>query len=135
MSAPVTLGTGVRLPWRHRLVPLVAVLAGRLLARLKPHRLRRVLTVLRRGARAATFDEALVARQHVVTVSTLCAGRYCLQRSLAAAILCRLRGTWPAWCTGVRTAPFYAHAWIAVDGVPVGENVSSLVPMMTVGPR
>ncbi|WP_407702265.1 lasso peptide biosynthesis protein [Streptomyces specialis] len=29
-------------------------------------------------------------------------------------------GSWPTWCTGVRVAPFRAHVWGEVDGVPVG---------------
>lgn len=44
------------------------------------------------------------------------------QRSLAVALFCRIHGVWPTWCTGVRTAPFRAHAWIEVDGVPMGES-------------
>lgn len=137
MSAPVTLDEGVRLPVWRRGAPLVAVFLGRLLAPLKPHRIRRVLEFLRRGAAPATFEQALLARQHVVAVSTMCAGRYCLQRSLAAAILCRMRGGWPTWCTGVRTSPFYAHAWIAVDGVPVGEphGTAGLRALMVVDPH
>ncbi|GAA2568309.1 hypothetical protein GCM10010304_01970 [Streptomyces roseoviolaceus] len=35
--------------------------------------------VSRRGARPARYDEALRDRQDVTAVSTLCAGRYCLQ--------------------------------------------------------
>jgi hypothetical protein len=23
-----------------------------------------------------------------------------------------MRGVWPTWCTGVRTPPFSAHAWV-----------------------
>ncbi|GGS14184.1 hypothetical protein GCM10010252_62030 [Streptomyces aureoverticillatus] len=61
---------------------------------------------------AAGYEEALRARQEVTTVSTLCAGRYCLQRSLATALLCRMRGHVPTWCSGVRTTPFGAHAWV-----------------------
>ncbi|MFD0889369.1 lasso peptide biosynthesis B2 protein [Streptosporangium algeriense] len=32
-----------------------------------------------------------------------------------------MRGHWPTWCTGVRTSPFAAHAWVQTDGRPVGE--------------
>lgn len=109
------------LPWRQRLVPLAAVAAAKLLARCRPRRIRIFLQLARRGARPATNEQAQQARQAVVSVSLLCAGQYCLQRSLAAALLCRARGTWPTWCTGVRTNPFAAHAWIEVDGQPIGE--------------
>ncbi|GHE38183.1 hypothetical protein GCM10018785_04770 [Streptomyces longispororuber] len=121
MSAPVALAARDRLPVRRRPLPLLAVAAARVLARAKPARVRKVLEAVRRGARPATADEALAARKDVVSVSLRCAGQACLQRSIAAALLCRARGTWPTWCTGVRTSPFEAHAWIEVAGRPVGE--------------
>ncbi|RLL69860.1 lasso peptide biosynthesis B2 protein [Streptomyces sp. Z26] len=121
MSAPVTLDGRRRLPWHRRFAPLLAVAAARVLARTSPARLRTVLEHVRRGAAPATAGEALAARGDVVAVSLRCAGQACLQRSVAAALLCRARGVWPTWCTGVRTSPFAAHAWIQVDGEPVGE--------------
>ncbi|MBL1068047.1 lasso peptide biosynthesis B2 protein [Streptomyces sp. 7-21] len=113
------------------------VLAARLVARLPPRRIRAVLRAVRRGARAATHAEALRARRDVTATSTRCAGRYCLERSLAAALLCRLRGTWPTWCTGVRTPPFSAHAWIEAEGSPVGEprGIARFTPLIRVPPR
>ncbi|GAA1963555.1 lasso peptide biosynthesis B2 protein [Amycolatopsis minnesotensis] len=121
MSVPVALEPRHRLPLRHRIPALLAVGAAHLLSRLPPRRLRAVLEFARRGARPATAAQAYSARSAVVSVSLRCAGRGCLQRSVAAALLSRIRGTWPTWCTGVRTQPFAAHAWIAVDGHPVGE--------------
>ncbi len=109
------------LPVRHRALPLLAVAAARVLARVKPARLRQVLQFARRGGRPASEEEAQRARDEIVAVSMRCAGNNCLQRSIAAALLCRMRGSWPTWCTGVRTHPFAAHAWIQVDGEPVGE--------------
>nr|WP_206439090.1 lasso peptide biosynthesis B2 protein [Streptomyces scabichelini] len=117
-----------------RLTAHTAVIAARLLARLPPRRIRAVLALVRRGARPARYDEALRARGEVTAVSTLCAGRYCLQRSLATALLCRMRGHWPTWCSGVRTAPFGAHAWVEAGGKPVGEpaDTATYRPMITV---
>src|SRR5262249_22955820 len=88
---------------------------------LPPRRIRAVLTLVRRGAAPATYHEAEQALHAVLAVSVLCGGRYCLQRSLATALLCRIRGVWPTWCTGVPTAPFIAHAWVEAGGQPVGE--------------
>ncbi len=113
--------TRAQLPLRHRPPVLLATAAARLIATLKPRRIRRVLSVVRRGAAPATTAQALAAREAVVAVSARCAGEGCLQRSVATALLCRMRGTWPDWCTGVRTSPFRAHAWVEVDGLPVGE--------------
>ncbi|MCC3772043.1 lasso peptide biosynthesis B2 protein [Streptomyces sp. UNOC14_S4] len=110
-----------RTPLRRRVPAHAAVTAARLIAHLAPRRIVFVLGVLRRGAVPATAAQALRARDDVTGSSTLCAGKYCLQRSLATALLCRMRGTWPTWCSGVRTPPFAAHAWVEAEGHPVGE--------------
>jgi hypothetical protein len=111
-------------PFVRRMRVRVLVVAARLLATRSPRRIRAVLTWLRRGARPATREEASTARQAVVSVSLACAGREgCLVRSLATVLLCRSYGYWPTWCLGARRlAPFYAHAWVAVDGVMIGED-------------
>ncbi|MGH3973626.1 MAG: lasso peptide biosynthesis B2 protein [Pseudonocardiaceae bacterium] len=90
------------------MLPLLAVGAARLLATLRPGHLRTVLELARRGARPATRQQAQAAREAVVAVSLRCAGKGCLQRSIAATLYCRAHGTWPTWCTGVRTNPFAA---------------------------
>lgn len=113
---------------------ITAVAVARLLTRARPRRIRWVLVQLRRGARAATEAQALAARQAVMAASARCRGQGCLQRSLAAVLLCRMAGVWPDWCTGVRTAPFRAHAWIEVNGIPIGEPTPAdyYRPMMSV---
>lgn len=105
----------------------VAVWVARRLARLSPRRLREVMTALSRGARAADYPQARQARDEVLSVSTWCCGpEACLPRSIAVALVCRTRGTWPAWCVGVLAAPpFLAHAWVEVDGQMVDEPVDS----------
>ncbi|MER6139933.1 lasso peptide biosynthesis B2 protein [Streptomyces sparsogenes] len=136
MSAPVALPDRDRLPLHRRVMPWLAVVVARLLARAKPARVRAVLEFLRRGARPATAEQALAARRAVVAVSLRCAGQACLQRSIAAALLCRGRGVWPTWCTGVRTSPFEAHAWIEVAGEPIGEPYPAghYRPLLSVSP-
>ncbi|MEV7359110.1 MULTISPECIES: lasso peptide biosynthesis B2 protein [unclassified Kitasatospora] len=126
-----------RPPWHLRPAVLAAIGAARLVERLPPARIRRLMSALRRGARPAGRAEALAARQAVVALSMRCAGQGCLQRSIAAALLCRTRGTWPTWRTGVRTAPFRAHAWIEADGEPVDEpaELAHFHPLITVAPE
>ncbi|MEU9338863.1 lasso peptide biosynthesis B2 protein [Streptomyces sp. NPDC048290] len=122
MSAPLALPSRSRLPVHRRAAPLVAVAVARVLCGATPRRLRRVLHVLRRGAAPATAAQARAARSAVVSVSARAAGGSgCLQRSLATALLCRSRGTWPTWCTGVRTDPFSAHAWVEAGGALIDE--------------
>ncbi|MEJ3652797.1 lasso peptide biosynthesis B2 protein [Actinomycetes bacterium KLBMP 9759] len=126
MSNSQALQRGQRPPLGRRIAVHVAVGIARGLARLSPGRIRRTLALLRRGAAVATHEQALAARRDVVAVSVFCSGRYCLERSIATAIVCRLRGVWPTWCTGVRTPPFEAHAWVEVDGTPVGEPTDTV---------
>lgn len=121
MSVPVTLEPRYRLPAHHRVLAMLAAAIARPLSTLRPRQLRRVLEFARRGAPPATEAQAGAARRAVVTVSLRCAGQGCLQRSIAAALYCRARGSWPTWCTGVRTNPFQAHAWIQVGDKPIGE--------------
>ncbi|MFG6200278.1 lasso peptide biosynthesis PqqD family chaperone [Nonomuraea sp. JJY05] len=98
-----------------------ADIAAHLIALLPPARIRAVLTCARRGATPATAEQARTARDAVIAVSLSCAGEGCLPRSIAAALLCRLGGSWPTWCAGIRVHPFGAHAWIEADGHPVDE--------------
>lgn len=121
MSIPVAAETTIRLPWHRQVATRAAVAVARPLSLLPPRRIRRILSTASRGARPATRAQALAARQAVVSVSVRCAGQGCLQRSIATALLCRLRGTWPDWCTGVRSRPFRAHAWVEAEGSAVGE--------------
>lgn len=136
MSTPAALAERRRLPLHRRLAPLGAVAVARVLARLPPVRLRKILELAHRGAPPTTFAQADAARQAVISVSLRCAGQACLQRSLAVALLCRIHGTWPTWRTGVRVSPFTAHAWVEAEGRPVGEPFPQghYHPLLTVPP-
>ncbi|GAA2410132.1 hypothetical protein GCM10010191_18570 [Actinomadura vinacea] len=122
MTMPMALEEAAEVPLRRRVVARPVVAAALLLERMSPRRMRRVLLAARWGARPASQEQAMAARQAVVAVSVRCAGQGCLPRSLAVVLLCRLWGVWPDWCTGVRTEPFRAHAWVEADGAPVGEQ-------------
>ncbi|AQZ62002.1 polyketide beta-ketoacyl synthase [[Actinomadura] parvosata subsp. kistnae] len=139
MSVPSALERPQGVPWRARAAARVAVAAAFVLALLPPNRLRAVLRLLRHGARPATYAQAKAARDAVLAVSLTCLGVHgCLPRSLATTVLCRLRGSWPTWCSGVRMRPpFAAHAWVEAEGTPVEETVPDgyLTPLITVGPR
>lgn len=94
-SPPCALPPRVRLPLHRRVLPLTAVAIALPLAKLPPRYLRAVLEVLRVGARPGTAAQASAARAAVVAVSLHCAVHNCLQRSIAAAVLCRFRGCGP----------------------------------------
>jgi hypothetical protein len=125
MTTPSALERPTGVPLARRLAARLVLLPAVALALLPPRRIRTVLGVLRRGAAPATTAQAQNARDAMCAASLRCAGpKGCLPRSLGAALLCRLGGTWPTWCTGVRVVPpFTAHAWIEAEGRPVGEGV------------
>jgi hypothetical protein len=134
MSVPFALERGTPPPWRERLLPLAVVVIARAAALLPPVRLRALLLLARRGASPATPTATLRARQVITGVSAYCAGEGCVPRSVATALLCRLHGSWPDWFVGVRTEPFAAHAWVEVDGKPIGERhpAGYYTPVMSV---
>ncbi|GAB3499172.1 lasso peptide biosynthesis B2 protein [Amycolatopsis cihanbeyliensis] len=139
----------IMIPWekrdRNRSLPLrvrtrLAIAGAWLLARLPALRLRRVLERLCHGVRPSTFDEATAARRSVLSASMPLHGWHaCLARSLAIALLCRIEGHWPTWCSGVTASPPpRPHSWIQVGDRPVGEPEDlKLALLMTVpnGPR
>ncbi|WP_411129275.1 lasso peptide biosynthesis B2 protein [Streptomyces sp. x-19] len=135
-SPPCALPPRVQLPLHRRVLPLTAVALARPLAALPPRYLRIVLQGLRVGARPSSAAQASAARTAVVAVSLRCAVHNCLQRSIASAVLCRIKGTWPTWQTGVRTTPFAAHAWIEADGQVIDEPYPDgyYRPLLTVAP-
>ncbi|GAB3920357.1 hypothetical protein GCM10029976_005790 [Kribbella albertanoniae] len=137
MTMPVTLEHGLPVGRWDRLLGRICVAAAFGLIKLRPATLRRVMSTVRIGARPATETDAYAARSAVVAVSVTCAGQGCLPRSVATALRCRLSGTWPHWCTGALTEPFRAHAWVEVDGQPVGEldDVKHFRKLIEVAPR
>ena len=121
MSVPVFPERGARSRGSRRVRVRVVVAVARILTHVPP---RAVVAVLRRACGAAepsTVAQAQAARDLVCGASSRCAGLGCLQRAIATVLLCRTEGHVPGWRTGFRSDPFAAHAWVTVDGAPVGE--------------
>lgn len=138
MTTPSALQRPAPVPFARRLAARLVLVAAIVLCLLPPRRLRTALEMARRGATSATTQQAKNARDAVCAVSLRCAGpKGCLPRSVGAALLCRLGGTWPTWCTGVRVVPpFTAHAWIEAEGHLVDEGVPDnyFTRLITVAP-
>lgn len=115
----------------------MAVGAARVLSALPPRLIRGVLTTVVRGAGRPAPPDVLSWRTAVNSVSVRCAGQGCLQRSIAVMLLARSFGVSPTWKTGFRPSPFVAHAWVEVDGEPIGEPAAVLEyrPVLAVAPR
>ncbi|MCK9928299.1 lasso peptide biosynthesis B2 protein [Frankia sp. Mgl5] len=124
---------------RRDALALLAVTLARVLIRLPPGRLRRVMELLAAGTRPAGYRQTLAAMEAVTAVSRTCRGQSgCLPRAVATALVCRVSGRWPTWRTGVRAmGSFAAHAWVEADGLMVGESVppDTYRPMITVRSR
>lgn len=122
MTAPLFMAAPLaKVGWRRRPLARCACIAGRVLSKLKPARLQQILEFLRGRARPATLAETQRALDAVLASSMRCRGEYCLQRSIATALLCRAHGCWPEVRIGAQPRPFKAHAWVSVDGEAVGE--------------
>ncbi|MBP2329556.1 hypothetical protein JOF56_009941 [Kibdelosporangium banguiense] len=145
MTTPETISHDPRsVPWNRRLLVRLVAGVALLLSSLSPRRIRHLLGAIRRGASPATYSEAKAARDLVVAVSLACTGpKSCLPRSIATALLCRLRGFWPTWCVGARKIPpFGAHAWVEAEDrlveepYPAGYHVVlfSVPPLEPEGP-
>ncbi|QEV16455.1 lasso peptide biosynthesis B2 protein [Streptomyces alboniger] len=139
MTTPSALERPSNVPFTRRLAARLVLLPAVVLSSLSPRRIRAVLDVVRRGAAPATAAQARNARDAMCATSLLCAGpQGCLPRSLGAALLCRLTGSWPTWCTGASVVPpFNAHAWIEAEGRPIGEDAPDdyFARLLTVEPR
>lgn len=138
MTTPMAVDPGVRkVPARRRAVAW-AVLASVTLAlrTLGFHRIERVARLLnRRAKRGATVREVTGLLNAIDQTSPWLPARVaCLERSLAVALWCGLRRRSVCWRLGVRTPPFTAHAWVEIDGHPVGElvPVQSSLPILTI---
>lgn len=63
------------------------------------------------------------AAYHVAVAAAFFPGRaVCLEQSLALYVLLRRRGVPAELRVGVQVYPFYAHAWVELDGRPVNED-------------
>ena len=87
--------------------------------------LRRTLALVSRvGLRPRAVDGDIVvatARSVAVAAAFYPRRALCLEQSIALFILLRRRGIAAELKLGVQPRPFYAHAWVEVDGAAVNE--------------
>ncbi len=107
----------------HRLAGLLGfVLAVVLLRFPLEHSVAFVEKLKRRTVRPATREEAEAFVAAVRRSAHWFPGRAaCLENSLAVALAALLTRRFVDWCIGARLMPYAAHAWIEVEGTPVGE--------------
>jgi hypothetical protein len=87
----------------------------------------------RRFPRSASTDEATSMTTAIRESARHRTGRVaCLEQSLAAVLLAAAHRRSVRWHIGVRLMPYASHAWIEVDGHPVGEPDSHDRPYLPV---
>ena len=83
-------------------------------------------------------DSRLGIRRRLLALAAVGYARRLARRKpdvLERRLLLRMSGAWPEWHTGVCLLPFRAHAWVTVDGEPIGEPEGlrdNFKPLMTV---
>lgn len=121
MSSPVMIERRWTPPRRLLLPARIATVLARGLTALPPSVIAAVLSRVAKGSARAIPEEVAEWRNAVNSVSKRCAGNGCLQRSVAVMLLGGVYRRAPVWCTGFRLEPFLAHAWVEVNGEPIGE--------------
>lgn len=123
MSSPVRVETHGNYSLATQTMARVCTMISYFLIKLPPKKIAAVLRAGVKGTSAPSAAEVLRYRDAANSVSPRCAGNGCLQRSVAVMIWGITRRRTPDWVSGVRLNPFIAHAWVEIDGVPVGESM------------
>lgn len=97
---------------------------------------RRTLMIVRRIAPVVTGPaDAVLTETTARSVATAAAfyprRALCLEQSLALHVLLRRRGVPSELKLGVKTRPFYAHAWVEVNGSAINERADLPMHMAT----
>lgn len=80
----------------------------------------------RRGAAPAEARHVDEALESVRVVASVLPFRIaCLEETAAAMLVLALTGRRAGWCHGVAADPIRLHAWIALNGQPIGEPAST----------
>ncbi|PWG66538.1 MULTISPECIES: lasso peptide biosynthesis B2 protein [Bifidobacterium] len=122
MSIPLQPEAITRVNFHDRLVALIAIIIGRQMERQRIGEFCRQLETWSERYPPADADMAKRYRNAVCAVSRRCRSQQgCLLRSLSTAAACRISHRSVTWCTGFTDRPFRAHAWVEVNGTPIGE--------------
>ncbi|MEQ3552594.1 lasso peptide biosynthesis B2 protein [Pseudonocardia nematodicida] len=109
---------------------LATVLLVRAIGR-REHAFSRLLRLVRATAgvaRCPARDTQVVAVLHCVRVigGVSPFRTACLEETVAAMLALAVTGRRVGWCHGIAADPIRLHAWLRLDGCPVGEPISTL---------
>lgn len=114
----------INVTFKYKMCALLALVLSFPLTKLSPSLIEKILGILAKHKEIAEIDQAKRARDSICAVSKKCRNQdRCIKRSLATFFMLWIQGKMCSWCTGYTMNPFRSHAWVEVNGIPVGEPV------------
>ena len=123
MSSPVRMEQRTKLSVKYKITALFCANVSFFLIKLPPKKLSEVIEKLSKNTRKALPKEVESWRTSINSINVRCAGNGCLQRSVAVMLRGIIARRTPDWVSGFQVSPFIAHAWVEVDGIPIGEEM------------
>ena len=123
MSSPVRMEQRTKLSLKNKITALFCANVSFFLIKLPPKKLSEVIEKLSKNTRKALPKEVESWRTSINSINVRCAGNGCLQRSVAVMLRGIIARRTPDWVSGFQVSPFIAHAWVEVDGIPIGEEM------------
>ena len=123
MSSPVRMEQRTKLSVKNKITALFCANVSFFLIKLPPKKLSEVIEKLSKNTRKALPKEVESWRTSINSINVRCAGNVCLQRSVAVMLRGIIARRTPDWVSGFQVSPFIAHAWVEVDGIPIGEEM------------
>ena len=123
MSSPVRMEQRTKLSVKNKITALFCANVSFFLIKLPPKKLSEVIEKLSKNTRKALPNVVESWRTSINSINVRCAGNGCLQRSVAVMLRGIIARRTPDWVSGFQVSPFIAHAWVEVDGIPIGEEM------------
>lgn len=123
MSSPVRMEQRTKLSVKNKITALFCANVSFFLIKLPPKKLSEVIEKLSKNTRKALPKEVESWVTSINSINVRCAGNGCLQRSVAVMLRGIIARRTPDWVSGFQVSPFIAHAWVEVDGIPIGEEM------------
>lgn len=123
MSSLVRMEQRTKLSVKNKIIALFCANVSFFLIKLPPKKLSEIIEKLSKNTRKAFPKEVESWRISINSINVRCAGNGCLQRSVAVMLRGIIARRTPDWVSGFQVSPFIAHAWVEVDGIPIGEEM------------
>ncbi|MFM0794081.1 lasso peptide biosynthesis B2 protein [Streptococcus suis] len=123
MSSPVRMEQRTKLSVKNKIIAFFCANVAFFLIKLPPKKLSEIIEKLSKNTSEAFPIEVESWRTSINSVNVRCAGNGCLQRSVAVMLWGIIARRTPDWVSGFQLAPFIAHAWVEIDGLPIGEEM------------